>query len=129
MCGAISMDDVESILSMCKSLDETCQSLNKSIITLNTFVATSEVKEKYDEEFKVSVNEKLSNILTEINKIDLLEAEDKVMKKDILALQNDMTVILNDEKDKVKVWKRNTFAFGMLIFSAVVSLIFKGAPK
>lgn len=105
-----------------KRLIDVCQELN-------TLLAVNKLKDKENSTFKANVTTKLDEVLGKINEIALLEARCTTLEGDVVDLRKDIDVILSDEKDKVKVWKRNTFAFGLLILSAVISILFKGAPK
>jgi len=119
----------EQILKMCESLDTTCKALNTSVQTLNTFMATSAVKEKQNEQFKKEVITKLSKLEKDSTDMHILKTEHINLAEDVIALKADVEALLQDEKDKVKVWKKNTFALGLLIFGTLVSLLFKGEPK
>ncbi len=63
------------------------------------------------------------------NKLVTLEQETATNKEAVNDNANDIDVILNDEKDKVKVWKRNTFALFTIIFGAIMKIIFDGNSK
>lgn len=63
------------------------------------------------------------------NKLHAVEQETTVNKTAVVNNANDIEVILTDEKDKVKVWKRNTFALFTIIFGAIMKIIFDGHNK
>lgn len=63
------------------------------------------------------------------NKLASLEKETVINKTAVDTNAEDIDVILNDEKDKVKVWKRNTFALFTIIFGTLMKILIDGSNK
>ena len=94
--------------------------LEDKVAELNAFMIQSQALHIPDLPDKVNV------IST---KLATLEQDTVSNKEAVVSNAEDIDVILNDEKDKVKVWKRNTFALFTIIFGAIMKIIFDGNSK
>ena len=88
----------------------------------NTFMIQSKAENRHTE----GIPDKVCGLET---KITALEGRCTSLEDDTETNEEKITKIVDDEKDKVKVWKRNTIALGTIILGAIINFIIKGQIK
>ena len=96
--------------------------LEKTVKRLDTFMIQTKVQNKLTEALPNKVNVLETEVVRVKGRCANLESATETNEEDISKL-------VDEEKDKVKAWKRTTIALGTFILGVVINLITKGTFK